>query len=344
MSVRTLSTPLLDDIAAAYVSYNANHTGMAVVSPSNSISTFSRDGHSRDWIHESTWDACESITCIAWAPTEYGNLFATATATGTVSFWFQSTTPNKEWTRRAHIRQPPSSSRPATQIAFAPPSFCQHHSNDTGAVAAISFIDGFVRLYSSATPLDCSQWDPHSEFQVANKEYGGCTCLCWKEKINCDDGDDGDGDGDDNNDNVPPLLVVGTSSGACQLWTYSHRILSWHLVHPSLAAAVGSSSSSGNSRITSVAWAPLLGGRRYELLAVASGTQVTLFSLTGPLDALRVEVVATLSHDDPVWHVEFNAMATWLAASTEAGQVCLWRPDLSGEWLCLNTIVSESLE
>ena len=60
-----------------------------------------------------------------------------------------------------------------------------------------------------------------------------------------------------------------------------------------------------------------------------------------PLPWPQVEQLARLQHTAPVWQVEWNMLGSWLAASTEAGEVCMWRPDLSGEWLLLNKIVGE---
>ena len=42
-----------------------------------------------------------------------------------------------------------------------------------------------------------------------------------------------------------------------------------------------------------------------------------------------------------VWQVEWNLLGSWLAASTEGGEVLMWRPDLSGEWLLLNRLFGE---
>ncbi len=46
-----------------------------------------------------------------------------------------------------------------------------------------------------------------------------------------------------------------------------------------------------------------------------------------------------LEHAHPIWRVEWNMLGNWLAASTENSEVCLWRPDLMGEWLLVNRIV-----
>jgi hypothetical protein len=89
-----------------------------------------------------------------------------------------------------------------------------------------------------------------------------------------------------------------------------------------------------------VAWAPTL-GRPYDIAAVAAGPAVLLWKLTGAADSLQVEQLARLQHAADVWQVEWNLLGSWLAASTEGGEVLMWRPDLSGEWLLLNRIVGE---
>jgi hypothetical protein len=95
------------------------------------------------------------------------------------------------------------------------------------------------------------------------------------------------------------------------------------------------------SRIAAISWAPLV-GRREDLVAIAVGSVVNLYSLQGPVDDLRVDKVAALEHKDEVFSLNWNMTATWLAASTDGNEVCLWRPDLTGEWKMLNTIVGES--
>lgn len=51
-----------------------------------------------------------------------------------------------------------------------------------------------------------------------------------------------------------------------------------------------------------------------------------------------MEQLARLQHAAGVWQIEWNMLGSWLAASTEGGEVCMWRPDLAGEWLLLNRI------
>lgn len=82
-------------------------------------------------------------------------------------------------------------------------------------------------------------------------------------------------------------------------------------------------------------------GRPNDVIAVAAGPTVLLWKLEGPADVLRVDRLARLQHSAGVWRLEWNVLGNWLAASTEAGDVCLWRPDLSGEWLLLSRVVGK---
>ncbi len=62
-------------------------------------------------------------------------------------------------------------------------------------------------------------------------------------------------------------------------------------------------------------------------------------SLTRLCSALQTSLLATLQHSAPVWQVSWNVFGNWFAASTEDAEVCMWRPDLSGEWKLVHRIV-----
>lgn len=185
-----------------------------------------------------------------------------------------------------------------------------------GAIAAVAFGDGFVRTFIADALLDAKTWDLHTEIKVGGVD-SACTCLGWR----------------DHDGALPPLLVAGSASGHAELWMFHKATLGWERM-ATLGTAGGDYSGQG---ISAVAWAPTL-GRPVEVVAVASGSRVVLWSLRGPIDALEIERVAVLEHDSPVWSIAWNMLGNWLAASTEAGEVCMWRPDLAGEWLLLNKI------
>ena len=92
------------------------------------------------------------------------------------------------------------------------------------------------------------------------------------------------------------------------------------------------------SQIAAIAWAPL-SGRDEELIAVAVGPIVKLYGLRGALSDVRVAELGTLEHSAAVWQVKMNMTGTWLAASTDDNEVCMWRPDLAGDWVLQNKIV-----
>ena len=61
--------------------------------------------------------------------------------------------------------------------------------------------------------------------------------------------------------------------------------------------------------------------------------------ITGKQPYMQVDQVALLEVGAPVWGVEFNLLGTWLAASCADAAVQLWRPNLVGDWACLQRIV-----
>lgn len=111
-----------------------------------------------------------------------------------------------------------------------------------------------------------------------------------------------------------------------------------------LVSKLGSSPQEYSSRpVSDVAWAPTL-GRPTDVVAVAAGPRVVLWSLSGAADEIKVDRVATLEHGHDVWQVGWNLLGNWLAASTEGGEVCMWRPDFAGEWNLVNTIAGAQQE
>lgn len=127
-----------------------------------------------------------------------------------------------------------------------------------------------------------------------------------------------------------------SSKSHLRAYCYNAHHFCWEDV--SLGIDVGCAGHPG-SQIAAIAWAPLA-GRNEELVAVAVGSVVKLYGLRGSLSDVRVEDVGTLVHTAAVWQVKMNMTGTWLAASTDDNEVCMWRPDLAGEWVLLNRIVA----
>lgn len=195
-------------------------------------------------------------------------------------------------------------------------------SMDGGPVLSVGYRDGVVRLFEQSNLL-CGEWSVHSVIDANGLK--GCTCLSWKDQESYDN-DDGV--------SVPPVVAIGyEGSSMPQLYYYDKKTFRWHSVYIDGGRREGS--------MSAVSWAPLL-GRSHDLIASASGSEVTIWSLAGPLDSIdSLEVVATLPHDSSVWQLGWNMFGNWLAASTNNNMVCLWRPDLAGEWIMLNTITGK---
>ena len=92
--------------------------------------------------------------------------------------------------------------------------------------------------------------------------------------------------------------------------------------------------------IADVAWAPPR-GRSSDVVAVSTRANVLLWEIHSGPDGLHTTPVAQLQHAAPVRQAQWDALGSWLAASTESGDICLWRPDLGGEWLRLSHVHGE---
>jgi WD40 repeat protein len=130
---------------------------------------------------------------------------------------------------------------------------------------------------------------------------------------------------------LPPMLVIGTATEGASIWMLQESIMQWKKV---------ADLSNNNNKVAAVDWAPRL-GRPHELIAVAcNSTKVVLWSVKDRSDAPHIDQVAVLDHESPVWQVKWNMFGNWLATSCDNGEVHMWRPDFSGEWLLLNKVVA----
>lgn len=305
MTTRVSTTPL--DVELLHVAYNITHTHMVGVDRSGEVVTWQREPCSGTWVAAVSLPSNgAALTCICWAAPDFGNVVCGGTADGSIFIWAQA--PGGPWTCRADIK---ASSKAATAACFAPVQL--------GPLVAVTFADGYVRTFLASSPLDSESWDLHSELQVG-RCAGGATSLSWREP---------------QDPSLPPLLAVGTATGAVEIWMYSQQLLRWEHV---LRLGNTPTPDSSDYPITALAWAPTL-GRPVDLIAVASGRRVEVRSLRGAVDAMEVDTVAVLEHDHSVWKLGWNIFGTWLACSTEGGEICMWRPDLAGEWLLLNKII-----
>lgn len=192
-------------------------------------------------------------------------------------------------------------------LAFAPA--------ELGPQLAVAYADGFVRCFQASSLLAPTTWELHNLFQVGSGR--AATSLSWRQP----------------EPNVLPLLLVGTATAGAQIWMYQERLMSW-----TQAATLGSLQDYEGNPVADVAWAPAV-GRPCDIAAVAAGPVVLLWQVQGVADAPQYHQLARLQHAASVSRLEWHLLSSWLAVSTEKGEVCMWRPDLSGEWLLLSRIV-----
>jgi hypothetical protein len=194
-------------------------------------------------------------------------------------------------------------------MAFAPAT------HSSSPLLAVAYGDGALRFFEASAPLAAESWELSSELQAAK---GSCTCVSWR----CP------------SPGVPPMLVTGGVDGAA-VWLYRESLMRWE---PCVRLGAEAEEYSG---AVVAAWAPTL-GRPYELVAVAAGPRVVLWGLRGPADALKAERIAVLEHSHGVFQLGWNSFGSWLAVSTDCGEVCMWRPDFAGEWLLVNKITGKA--
>jgi WD40 repeat protein len=205
-------------------------------------------------------------------------------------------------------------------------------------------------MYAPTAPGD--QWELLYEVKVTAPGSGGaCTSASWHQHSNTDNSTTLGIvlETPDNNDTtappppppptaaavLPPMLVLGTATEGASIWMLQESIMKWKKV-----ADLHDKTDKDSSKVVAVDWAPRL-GRPHELIAVAySNNRVALWSVKGRSDAPQIDKVAALDHEASVWQVKWNMFGNWLATSCDNGEVCMWRPDFSGEWLLLNKVVA----
>ena len=203
----------------------------------------------------------------------------------------------------------------------------------SSTLVAVGHKDGVVRLYECSALDDSSMLRLHSVIQCpvdGVMTRAACIASSVSPPSPAHAGD-----------TSTIVLLVGYVAGSdaaskslLRAYQYDACHFTWEEIE--LGIDLDDSGAPGGP-IASIAWAPLM-GRDDDLIAVAVGTAVKLYSMRGALSNVVVKEVATLSHPAAVWQVKVNMTGTWLAASTDNNEVCLWRPDLTGEWVLLNTI------
>lgn len=225
-----------------------------------------------------------------------------------------------------------SSSGSARSVgSSAPPS---SSSVPSSTLVAVGYRDGLVRLFECSGMDDGAVLRLHSVIQCpVDGTATRAVCLASSSFSSFSSFED----------SKTLVMLVGyvtgnapSSKSHLRAYCYNAHHFCWEDV--SLGIDVGCAGHPG-SQIAAIAWAPLA-GRNEELVAVAVGSVVKLYGLRGSLSDVRVEDVGTLVHTAAVWQVKMNMTGTWLAASTDDNEVCMWRPDLAGEWVLLNRIVA----
>lgn len=331
MTTRIIASPL--DFEVSHVAYNTPHTIMAATDGRTTIAIWNKEGESKRWAFASSIEAQGlKATCITLSAPEFGNILCIGTSDGFVCVWTHA--PDGTWRPRARLS---ASSHAATAASFAP--------RHMGPLVALSFADGYVRTFVASAPLNAASWNLHSEFLV-NETGASCTCLTWKDPSSSDTLSNaisktsievGEPKSSPTHRVLPPLLAVGTSAGTAHVLMFHQAFMRWYHV-ADLEDGNDGDEHARNKEVSAIAWAPTL-GRPIDIIAVATGTRVVLWSLGGDADSPTVKRLTVLDHGDEVWQLEWNMTGTWLAASTEAGEVCMWRPDLAGEWVQWNKIV-----
>ena len=313
----TYATPL--NQLVCHITYNVTHTCMATCTHEGQITSWVRDPPKREWEATATWQLEDlDVTCMCMAGPEFGNVICIGTLQGVVCFW--SERPGEgTWTCRSRLAP---ATKAATAAEFAPS--CH------GPLVAVTFDDGCVRTFLASDVMDADRWDLHAEFRISTSKLVSARSLSWRK-------------GSEDNP-LPPMLCVGHSSGEASLWIFREQFLRWECT-----ANLGNSQADDNTldeevaSVADVAWAPPL-GRSFDLIAVAQGQNVMLWELRGSSCHPICKQIEVIKHDHSVWQLDWNWLGTWLGASTEGGEVWMWRPDFTGAWACQNKICGENRE
>lgn len=131
------STPL--EASAVAAAYNTAHTRLAVFDAGGRLGIWQREGGAKSWALSTSLAADGlRITCLAWAPTQFGGVVAGGAADGSVAVWTEA--PGSAGWRLAAVLK--ESSLAVQDVAFAPP--------ELGPLLATAYADGFVRCGSCA--------------------------------------------------------------------------------------------------------------------------------------------------------------------------------------------------
>ena len=264
------------------------------------------------WVCTSQWKAHSGpVWKVDWAAPEFGQVIASCSSDRTVCVWEESEADHaKKWKLKATL----GDAHDILSVKFAP--------SHLGLKLATCSNDGIVRIYEALDITNLSQWQITDQFEVADGDTKGTTCIAW---------------------NSSPFdaatIAVGSQSSTPQVWQYNDKLRKWELI-----ASLGKDSSQKEAghkdSIHDVAWAPNM-GRSYHLVATASKDRTAKIWQLEPnaKGNWSVKEVASFGdHNHEVWRVEWNVTGTILATSGDDGTVRLWKCTYQNEWQCLNVI------
>lgn len=336
MSTRTITSHL--DISAKEIAYNTPHTKMATIDDHGVVTSWQRDGDGRTWTSTGSFQPAHPPSKAAWTPPRFGSsTLAIASPDGSIQFWNTTTnnntnnysSPTSPWTLLSTFKH---TSLPILDLVPASDDDFDH------PLIAACCADGHLRMYAPTAPGD--QWELFYEVRVtAPGSEGACTSASWCQR-SINNNSTAVETPDSNNTTtttttavLPPMLVIGTVTEGSSIWMLQEGIMKWKKV-----AALHDDNV--NNKVVAVDWAPRL-GRPHELIAVAyNNNRVEIWSVKGRSHAPQIDEVVVLDHEASVWQVKWNMFGNWLATSCDNGEICMWRPDFSGEWLLLNKVVA----
>jgi len=265
----------------------------------------SSSGPPGGWEQTATWQAHEgSVWKVDWAHPEFGQILVSCGDDSTAQIWEEqagSTSANR-WVKKASLTD---ARKPVNAVALAP--------RHLGLRLATGGADGIVRVYEAVDVLNLESWPLSQRFDADVGSEVGVTSLSW-----CGARFD------------PPSLVVGGSSGAVKVWTFSETERRWNV-----AWDLGK-----GERCLDVKWANGV-GRSFHRVAAAYGPAVRVYTFPREKKAKKHDEddsdsdqvdVKELEVDGDVWRLDWNETGTMLATSGEDGRVGMWKADFEGVW------------
>ncbi|CAM6091967.1 unnamed protein product [Calypogeia fissa] len=302
-----------------YTCWNDSSVKMAAGTEDGSILIYEPDKGSRSlYSRSSKWKAHQGVVLkLVWAPSEYGDVLACCSTDGVISVWEEVEEREKplEWRL---CRQFTGNGVPVLDVQFG--------SCATGLKLVAAGGDGYLRVYEASNVLELDNWQLQAEFsnvtdvqQKLEKIVCSAASISWRPAANAIQ---------------QPLFVTGfrTNSrqhGIVKVWEFGEMHQRWHLV----AELISPDFEYG--LINHVAWASNI-GRPYELIAIASSTSLSIWSVQSSATSGGSPSVKLLGsfteHEGEVWQVEWDMAGMTLASTGADGVVRFWQSNYKGTW------------